>query len=59
MFSESVGYKQQYGVKGKNNEILLLEDAWKYLALSNNLNNRDLILMRDAWYAQCMTYIHT
>ena len=59
MFPEFVAYRQQYAVKEKNNAILLLEHAWKYLSFSNNLNDRDLIIMRDAWYEQCMTYIAT
>ena len=48
MFSEFFAYKQQYAVKGKNNAFLLLEHAWKYFAFSNNLNDRDLIVIRDA-----------
>ena len=42
MFSESVAYKKQYAVKGKNNESLLLKQGSKYFALSKNLNKRRL-----------------
>ena len=56
-FSELVAYKQQYAVKGKNNESLLLKQASKYFALSKNVNNRRLNNNEG-----CMTwtiYIHT
>ena len=69
MFSEFVAYRQQYAVKGKNNAILLLEQASKYFALSKNLTNRRLtsnegymkwtmydIYLYIMWYTH--TYIH-
>ena len=50
MFSEFVAYKQQYAVKGKNNAILLLEQASKFFAVLKYLNNRRLHSNKE-----CMT----